>query len=643
MTNPYVARGPLRNPEMFFGRQTELNEIASFLQGNQSVSIVGPRKIGKTSLLFHLMRPATCDALGLSKDFLFAYLDCEVLGDGTHDQIFGIFAEELSEALADRSLPPEAALDEAAARPSRLAFERALRKLNQRGLRVVLLLDEFERLSTNANLDVNFFNALRSAAGRYQLAYITASARPLIQLTYSDKPQQILSSPFFNIFAPLFLGFLAETDARQLIQRPSSAAGVSIAASLEDYIYVYAGGHPLALQVTCFFALEALTKPEALSGAQSVDASGKSGLWRVIEPRAAQELAAHYEYYWRSLSTNEQLALQHTNDLAERVASDTTLRAVLRDLVQKCLLVSDSNLYRYPSRSWASFVASQTFVAAPAPAAGGLMTGTRIGPYEVMELLGRGGMAEVYKGRHSRLERMVAIKVLPASLASEADFRARFEREARSIASLRHPNIVQMFDFGDVEGTYYMVMEYISGKDLAHLMSETNPLPRALVYSLASEVASALDYAHAQGLVHRDVKPSNVLLQGSGMQASAVLTDFGIAKMLGGDTGATKTGLMMGTLNYMAPEQIRSSGTVDGRADIYALGIMVYQMLTGRLPFDADNPGAMMLAHLQTTPYDPRQFLPSLSAASAEALLCALAKDPLDRFATAGEFIRSME
>ena len=643
MTNPYVARGPLRNPEMFFGRQTELNEIASFLQGNQSVSIVGPRKIGKTSLLFHLMRPATCDALGLSKDFLFAYLDCEVLGDGTHDQIFGIFAEELSEALADRSLPPEAALDEAAARPSRLAFERALRKLNQRGLRVVLLLDEFERLSTNANLDVNFFNALRSAAGRYQLAYITASARPLIQLTYSDKPQQILSSPFFNIFAPLFLGFLAETDARQLIQRPSSAAGVLIAASLEDYIYVYAGGHPLALQVTCFFALEALTKPEALSGAQSVDASGKSGLWRVIEPRAAQELAAHYEYYWRSLSTNEQLALQHTNDLAERVASDTTLRAVLRDLVQKCLLVSDSNLYRYPSRSWASFVASQTFVAAPAPAAGGLMTGTRIGPYEVMELLGRGGMAEVYKGRHSRLERMVAIKVLPASLASEADFRARFEREARSIASLRHPNIVQMFDFGDVEGTYYMVMEYISGKDLAHLMSETNPLPRALVYSLASEVASALDYAHAQGLVHRDVKPSNVLLQGSGMQASAVLTDFGIAKMLGGDTGATKTGLMMGTLNYMAPEQIRSSGTVDGRADIYALGIMVYQMLTGRLPFDADNPGAMMLAHLQTTPYDPRQFLPSLSAASAEALLCALAKDPLDRFATAGEFIRSME
>ena len=643
MTNPYVARGPLRNPEMFFGRQTELNEIASFLQGNQSVSIVGPRKIGKTSLLFHLMRPATCDALGLSKDFLFAYLDCEVLGDGTHDQIFGIFAEELSEALADRSLPPEAALDEAAARPSRLAFERALRKLNQRGLRVVLLLDEFERLSTNANLDVNFFNALRSAAGRYQLAYITASARPLIQLTYSDKPQQILSSPFFNIFAPLFLGFLAETDARQLIQRPSSAAGVSIAASLEDYIYVYAGGHPLALQVTCFFALEALTKPEALSGAQSVDASGKSGLWRVMEPRAAQELAARYEYYWRSLSTNEQLALQHTNDLAERVASDTTLRAVLRDLVQKCLLVSDSNLYRYPSRSWASFVASQTFVAAPAPAAGGLMTGTRIGPYEVMELLGRGGMAEVYKGRHSRLERMVAIKVLPASLASEADFRARFEREARSIASLRHPNIVQMFDFGDVEGTYYMVMEYISGKDLAHLMSETNPLPRALVYSLASEVASALDYAHAQGLVHRDVKPSNVLLQGSGMQASAVLTDFGIAKMLGGDTGATKTGLMMGTLNYMAPEQIRSSGTVDGRADIYALGIMVYQMLTGRLPFDADNPGAMMLAHLQTTPYDPRQFLPSLSATSAEALLCALAKDPLDRFATAGEFIRSME
>jgi eukaryotic-like serine/threonine-protein kinase len=253
-------------------------------------------------------------------------------------------------------------------------------------------------------------------------------------------------------------------------------------------------------------------------------------------------------------------------------------------------------------------------------------------------------MAEVYKGLHTRLERTVAIKVLSSNLALEADFRSRFEREARAIAGLRHPNIVQMFDFGDVEGLYFMVMEFIAGKDLAHLIAEAGPLPLDLARSLAADVASALDYAHFQDLVHRDVKPSNVLLQISDVmpRPRAILTDFGIAKILGGDTGATKTGLMMGTLNYMAPEQIRSSGHVDGRADVYALGVVAYQMLTGYLPFQADNPGAMMLAHLQTPPTDPLTYVNTLPASTVDALLKALAKDPAERFATAGEFVQML-
>jgi hypothetical protein len=612
---------------MFFGREAELHEIAAFLKGNQSVSIVGARKIGKTSLLYHLKRDEVRQSLDLHRDFLFTYLDCEVLGEANHDEIFGLFASEIAESLAEAGLPCEPALQTCQDQPNRLAFERAVRKLNQRGLRVVLMLDEFERLSTNANLDINFFNALRSLAGRYQFAYLTASARPLIQLTYADKSQQILSSPFFNIFAPLFLGLLHEADARALIRQPAAAQGVEITAALEDFIYTYAGGHPLALQVTCFHALgEGLAAPEALQR---------------IESRAAQELSAHFEYYWHNLSPAEQNALQHIHSLAERVDSDTTLRAVLRDLAQKGMLLSDNGQYRYPFRAWAVFVASQTLAPSIPLSRNGLMTGARIGTYEVLELLGRGGMAEVYKGRHSRLERMVAIKVLPASLASDTDFKARFEREARAIASLRHPNIVQMFDFGDFEGTCYMVMEYIAGKDLAHLLGERGPLQVHLSRSLAAGVASALDYAHAQGLIHRDIKPSNVLLQNPEGAATpqAILTDFGIAKILGGDTGATKTGLMMGTINYMAPEQIRASGTVDRRADIYALGVMLYQMLTGRLPFDADNPGAMMMAHLQTPPADPRQFAPALPDPAAEALLKALAKDPADRFQSAGDLL----
>lgn len=623
--NPYVSRGPVRSAEMFFGRGHELNEIAAFLRGNQSVSIIGPRKIGKTSLLFHLQRPALWPTLGLDADNLFVYLDCEVLGEGTPADIFMQFAGEMAAALDTQGLPPEPALDNAQNKPSRLSFEAAVRKLNQRGLRVVLILDEFERLSANAGLDVNFFNALRSAAGRYQLVFLTASARPLIELTYSGRSQEILSSPFFNIFAPLFLGLLSEPEARPLITGPAQHAGVTFTPEIVDFIYQLVGGYPLGLQVACFHAFE---HPNSQSA---------------IEERVSQELAAHFEYYWRNLNEAEQDVLRHMNDAVTRAASDTTLRGVIRDLVQKCLIVAEPTTmtYRYPSRAWEDFVATQMTGTTLATRTGGLLTGAHLGQYAVLEPLGRGGMAEVYKGRHLRLERTVAIKVLPARLANESDFRARFEREARAIAALQHPHIVQVFDFGDVEGVYYMVMEYIQGQDLAHHLREHGALPLTEFAPILQEVASALDFAHGQGFVHRDVKPSNVMLAQNSTQVRAVLTDFGIAKIVSGNTAATKTA-MVGTLDYMAPEQIRAAGEVDGRADVYALGVLAFQALTGHLPFKADNPGAVLIAHLQQSAPDPRTFKPELSNEVARALMRALAKDPGERFATPGLFAQAL-
>ncbi len=628
MNNPYISRGPVREPGMFFGREHELNEVAAFLRGNQSVSIVGPRKIGKTSLLFHLMRPETTRSLGLDEQYLFVYLDCEVLGEGGHEEVFSQFASEISETLVERQLPPEPAVEEAIQKPGRLAFERAVRRLNQRGLRVVLMLDEFERISSNGSLDVNFFNALRSAAGRYQMAYVTASAQPLIQLTYSGHSQEILSSPFFNIFAPLYLGLFPLPEAQTLIRQPSQAAGVTFSPEIEELIYTLVGGHPLALQVACFHAMDHSDDPAE------------------IERATTQEMASHFQYYWHNLTPTEQATLRQIEEVAQRASTDTTLRGILRDLVQKSMLVSGPQGYHYPSRAWAAFVSAQQ---PTQPQVDGLttmlMAGTTFGHYEVLEKIGRGGMSEVYKGRHTRLDRVVAIKILPASMATEADFRDRFEREARAVAALRHPNIVQVYDFGDIAGTYYMVMEYIAGKDLSSTIHEQGRLPLEQVVGILAGVSSALDYAHSLGIVHRDVKPSNVLLQATGQAPiffTPILTDFGIAKMRGGDTAATKTGLMMGTLNYMAPEQIRSSGEVDGRADVYALGVMIYQMLVGRLPFEADNPGAMMLAHLQQPAPDPREYLPELPSVVARAILRTLEKEPQNRFNTAGEFTAQM-
>jgi len=615
--NPYVSRGPVRDPQFFFGRQHELDEIAAFVRGNQSVSIIGPRKIGKTSLLFHLMRATTWATLQLTDQNLFVYLDCEVLGEGTHEEIFGIFASEISTLLAERQLPAEAAVEAAIAKPTRLAFENAIRKLNQRGLRLILILDEFERLSTNPHLNVNFFNALRSAAGRYQLVFLTASARPLIELTYSGKSQEILSSPFFNIFAPLFLSLFPAVEALTLITEPLTAHQPPLSAELKKFIYAYAGGHPFALQVTCFYAFTASDSAE-------------------IARRATEELTPHFEYYWRNLSVNEQNALSDVAHASARAQHDTAMRGTLRDLIQQSFLVIADGVYRYPSDAWGNFVAQHTPQLAPRPNT----PHKQLGPYEVQELLGRGGMAEVYKGWHPRLERVVAIKLLAASLATEQDFRARFEREARAVAALRHPHIVQVFDFGEADGAYYMVMEFINGKDLSHLLKASGALLFAQAWPLLCDLASALDYAHAQGLVHRDIKPSNVLLDLQGNATRAVLTDFGIARLVTHQTGLTQSALI-GTLDYMAPEQIRAAGTVTHRADLYALGVMAFQMLTGQLPYTGDA-GGVMLGHLHQPIPDARLLNPQLTVEISDALRQAMAKDPAERFANAQSFVEAL-
>jgi tRNA A-37 threonylcarbamoyl transferase component Bud32 len=269
------------------------------------------------------------------------------------------------------------------------------------------------------------------------------------------------------------------------------------------------------------------------------------------------------------------------------------------------------------------------------------LEGQNLGKYRVLEPLGRGGMARVYRAYHPQLDRYVAIKVLRSDLVEEAEFLARFRREARAVAALRHPNIVQVFDFDAYGDLYYMVMELLEGDTLGTRLNDYRArgerMPWGEVVRILLDTLDGLAYAHSEGMIHRDVKPANILLT---RQGQAVLTDFGIAQIVGG-TKYTVTGALMGTLAYMAPEQ-GLEGHCDARSDIYALGIVFYEMLVGEPPFDAETPLAILMKHVNDPLPLPRQQDPSIPVPFEGVVLKALAKRPGDRYQTAEEMAQAL-
>jgi serine/threonine protein kinase len=266
------------------------------------------------------------------------------------------------------------------------------------------------------------------------------------------------------------------------------------------------------------------------------------------------------------------------------------------------------------------------------------LSGRNLGPYRVLERIGAGGMATVYKAYHAAMDRYVAIKVLPPHLARHADFHARFLREARTIARLEHRHILTVHDVAEVDGVPFLVMRYTNSGDLNGLIARRS-LTVAQAARLIGQVASALAYAHRQGVVHRDVKPGNVLI---GPDGDALLTDFGIAKIYEDTLNLTGEGQLVGTPAYMAPEQVQAQ-PVDARTDIYALGIVLYQALVGEPPFIAETPLALALMHIHNPLRPPRQVNPDIPEALERVVLRATAKAPGDRFQTADEMAAAIQ
>jgi serine/threonine protein kinase len=269
------------------------------------------------------------------------------------------------------------------------------------------------------------------------------------------------------------------------------------------------------------------------------------------------------------------------------------------------------------------------------------LEGQTLGKYRILDPLGRGGMARVYRAYHPQLDRYVAIKVLRADLVEDDEFLARFQREARAVAALRHGNIVQVHDFDLQADVYYMVMELLEGDTLKARLNDYRAhgeqMPPGEMIRVLLDVLEGLSYAHSEGMIHRDIKPANILLTKRGQ---AVVTDFGIAQIIG-STRYTVSGALMGTLNYMAPEQ-GLEGKCDARCDIYSLGIVFYEMLTQSVPFDADTPLAILMKHLNDPLPLPRKIVPTIPEPLERVVLKALTKDPAGRYATVDEMAEAL-
>lgn len=267
------------------------------------------------------------------------------------------------------------------------------------------------------------------------------------------------------------------------------------------------------------------------------------------------------------------------------------------------------------------------------------LTGKQFGAYRIVAPLGEGGMAAVYKAQQPAMKRFVALKVLPRRLAESEEFTARFQREALMLAQLQHPHILPVFDYGQEDGYSYIVMPLLQGGTLADLLrSRRLSLPE--INQVMTQVGDALGYAHARGMIHRDVKPGNVLIDERG---NCLLTDFGLARMVQASSGSvTSAGTIMGTPTYMSPEQGQSAA-VDGRSDLYSLGIILYEMLTGRVPYYAETPVAVMLKHINQPLPSARELTPNVTEAIERVLAKSLAKNPDERYQTAEDFVRAVQ
>ncbi|MCK6562656.1 serine/threonine protein kinase [candidate division KSB1 bacterium] len=608
-SHPFVIGQWVRG-EKFFGRAALIDEL---LHGPRAaVWIAGLRRMGKTSLLRELERRVLRAA---DPVYLPLYWDLE----GAVDD------DTLRESLL-------AGLDEARDRFDcdrqweKLSTPEILRRLQSttrsHNKRLLLLCDEGEALLALAQNDAPLLARLRRVLqGSEAVRCLLTATRRLARLETFEAAE---TSPFLHGFTPpLYLSPFSEEEARRL------TAQADFDVAVQAQLFACTGGHPFLLQVLAKRTLELGEFDAALASMQH-----------------DETLRNFFQVDYQSLQPVEQALLQRCARQslpAEALATTAVERIALQTLRALGLLAETGETLQLRSplfQNWLAALPGALAQVESATAAGTiavtlpLQPGDRIGAYEILYEIARGGMGVVYCARDVHLQRRAAIKVLPPELGHEPAQRARLLAEARALSQLNHPNIAIIYAVEFVDGAPCLCMEYVEGLPLDAWASQPhNDFSRKL--AVARQIATALAAAHAAGLIHRDLKPSNIIVNS---QQVVKLLDFGIARREQAGLRLTQAGQMLGTPAYMSPEQI-SNLEVDRRSDVFSLGVVLYELFTGSRPFQGENLYALAYAIVNENPAAPGVIAPAVSAGLQQVLLQALQKQPAKRFADAGELL----
>ena len=582
--NPYLNRVAIKDTAQFFGRSREVSKIFSRVGASrpQSISVVGERRIGKSSLLYYINHPQVRSRLlDASDSYTFAFIDLQQKRRLTltefFKELFSLIAKEVNDESITRLDP---AFDSVRA---------LLEDFRRQGRKLVVLFDEFDAITTNRAFDLEFYSFLRSVANNYDVAYVTSSARDLQELCHT---QLIADSPFFNIFTNVFLRAFTRKEATDLITRPSAEAGLP----LEGYarrIMELAGYFPYFLQIACSAYFDQLSENEGKLDREEVEAT------------FLDEAKGQFRFIWDHMSDGHRRCIR---DFVENGQVEKEQAHVYEDLKRAGYFIEDDRGPRIFSTLFPSIISRPRVITTELRetdrAAMAVHDGKtekvaappliepegHIGRFDIRRSLGAGGMGEIFEAYDTDLHRTVAIKVLASKHIEDETMKQRFLREARMASQLNHPNIATIYEIGEAAGNPYIVMEYVEGETLADRLVN-GPLDLKEIFEVGEQAACALAEAHERGVVHRDIKSANIMITGRG---KVKVLDFGLAKPLPAinqtmsKSRLTESGVLLGTVSYMSPEQATGRGEVTHLSDIFSLGVVLYEVTTGRLPFEGE-------------------------------------------------------